>query len=1603
MEALRVIARATRVCSVDANAHPDIYQSLLRTCADVLRVADISRDCAMYAGLAIPSLLAVHDSDDVTVVAMLPYTRVLLDYDTSTPALAADVANFSELPQLALLRGMLSTAPQKLLVSPIGSEAPICVLRAFFGPLHQMCVKPTEALSRLFALQTLQFWLNALVAVIKNNATDAKEIELMFASANDVLALVWNFWDDAFRSVGAQVRQLFDNVLDLFDAYGSSAIPQAAITRQTFLSTAVTRLLDLEWSRKAKSQALTLLVPRVGASALLAARPDFFEILVAASEVHLAAKTVPPLWMALLRNLQLQYSEDTAGEWRRVYVPQLAAGLLKGGWLQSALFTYVMDDVFREDAGACNALLTEVSAYARTHGILAATPALISILATARPRGQWDWSTTPAAAADIVTPALIAHALLSDNEEMRMDALQLVAVPRSAQPVLPIEDALIRLFLTHNMKSASTKVRSRTQGGIKKFMVRVESNARKRQELTAAAIADPTSLFQLQCLDAGAGLGLALDDCDIDLFLQRLFVGAMHPSGAFQRRMQALNFFPCHPSSLALPCIPAMLINTFTDPFDANREFAYDVLLNCSAPLSGFSTPESVSSLAQWALRLLAHEHLRQRDGAAATLRLIAEKYVRGLKWKVGVHTDRLGCVCEADAFQTSAQASVYFIEQLVAVARAELNSGAANLGVVHGVLLSLRYIFNDLDFGTADMIAHAELWRPLLAEIVKTIHDTDAVALNRFTQSGPDGEPVPSMDGGMMTEELEEVNDAPLMSIAVSVHGVGFADARVYLRVQAWLSIKESSLLAGVVVSRLPLDGTAADLLSIPQLMELGDLLQRVMLSTGHTGVIEKTSLGFSLLCRRLLHAPPASLNAIPAAWSENMLSITENGLKTTILRRSAGLPFCFLAIFNSEPSRHEHRLLNIAIPRLLHIAMYAEADTTKVHAMNVLRSLFRESSLAVNVQPFVERGLLLVMECLQSKSWMIRNSAMMMVQALSLRCIGARRVSESGTIAPREFFARCPSVLAPAKAALSANDTEEDSQLFAMLLLLSQMSPAVSSDEDVVSLLPLVAAATRVKTMNLRMLAARAVVSLVSTDQVVAYTQQLITSLPASPSERVSMNIVHGTLLQLYHIMALHVATGSDDLRAALTEVLTSIQTRLWLASSTNRCALVRNALLRILDEFVLENAMSAAELKSASIECALNAAQPTADTVVNVGVSVLRTHALGMSIRSMAAVDLAQVPALLEQMLRDDSYDVRRSALKHVLKLLTSSKHNQAATWTDIAHIAMLNALRDTDEGVLSKSYRLLRLLAQSSSSGSIVKMVAPYTEQFWSKVADIVDGAFPVNLQREAVAFMGLVIQQTLFLQDSGNKMLTQWIQTLVECASPDADPDLRYAVCDSLAAAQALLIPLLAVEIARPLWLVVIDLLQDEDDAIRSAASSLVSATCDGLSLHPPSALQAAFVQLSKRYGSDVFIAKTLLTIIVPAPEASAAAAEAVAEDEAPKQLSAFEPDTSNTHSEETLCAELAVHCLEMSLRAHPEIRQALQAEIPNVLQQLRGYAAQLRHQATYWPGGISYDQVIFRNVHRLLLAMAMFAALPPNADLLASVAQCMSTSTTCQY
>ena len=88
---------------------------------------------------------------------------------------------------------------------------------------------------------------------------------------------------------------------------------------------------------------------------------------------------------------------------------------------------------------------------------------------------------------------------------------------------------------------------------------------------------------------------------------------------------------------------------------------------------------------------------------------------------------------------------------------------------------------------------------------------------------------------------------------------------------------------------------------------------------------------------------------------------SITSQQISTT--RRSAGLPFSFLAIFSAIlPS--DKTSFTCAFDRLFEISESKSdkiSDESRVHAMNTLRTVFSDGKLAKYLVPYVERAFIL------------------------------------------------------------------------------------------------------------------------------------------------------------------------------------------------------------------------------------------------------------------------------------------------------------------------------------------------------------------------------------------------------------------------------------------------------------------------------------------------------------------------------------------------------------------------------------------------------------------------------------------------------------------
>lgn len=159
-------------------------------------------------------------------------------------------------------------------------------------------------------------------------------------------------------------------------------------------------------------------------------------------------------------------------------------------------------------------------------------------------------------------------------------------------------------------------------------------------------------------------------------------------------------------------------------------------------------------------------------------------------------------------------------------------------------------------------------------------------------------------------------------------------------------------------------------------------------------------------------------------------------------LLRRSAGIPAAFIALFLSEPEGSPKKLLPQALRWLISLAEKplmdpigskymdkevnpSEMDPSEklskirdegvvptVHAFNVLKAAFNDTNLAADTSGFSAEAMIVAIRSFSSPYWEVRNSATLAYTALVRRMIGFLNVQKRGSarraLTGLEFFHR-------------------------------------------------------------------------------------------------------------------------------------------------------------------------------------------------------------------------------------------------------------------------------------------------------------------------------------------------------------------------------------------------------------------------------------------------------------------------------------------------------------------------------------------------------------------------------------------------------------------
>ena len=163
------------------------------------------------------------------------------------------------------------------------------------------------------------------------------------------------------------------------------------------------------------------------------------------------------------------------------------------------------------------------------------------------------------------------------------------------------------------------------------------------------------------------------------------------------------------------------------------------------------------------------------------------------------------------------------------------------------------------------------------------------------------------------------------------------------------WRILKEYNELVAVIFKRIEIKDFSIDLL-----IETGVQIKTMLLYIIHKGSFISLYETFRQICQRFITYAPVS--NIPFDWLQdltNKLSSVEDILSVT--RRSGGLPFLYLALVTTINSHQKNRqILSFVVVGLVNLFNApTSCNELKIHILNILRLLFKDSTIGNDISP--------------------------------------------------------------------------------------------------------------------------------------------------------------------------------------------------------------------------------------------------------------------------------------------------------------------------------------------------------------------------------------------------------------------------------------------------------------------------------------------------------------------------------------------------------------------------------------------------------------------------------------------------------------------------
>nr|XP_044993503.1 thyroid adenoma-associated protein isoform X2 [Jaculus jaculus] len=1394
-----------------------------------------------------------------------------------------------------------------------------------------------ESTLGMFLARILASWTNSALHILGSSSLSLKHsLSGNSRIAGRLLEYVYTHWEHPLDALRHQTKIIFRNLLQI---HRLTIEGDDVITDPFFLdlTKSVLRLewhikgkyaclgclvecIGIEHILTVDKTIPSQILEVMGDQSLVPYASDLLETMFKNHKIHLKSKTISDTWIE---------------QWHETWVSPLLCVLCEGNLDQkSYVIDYYLPKLLNDSPESLRYMVkilqTSIDAKTGSYSSRGALGALMACLRTARAHGHLQsatdtWET-------VVSSARIKQGLIHQHCQVRIDTLGLLCESnRSTEIVSAEEMQWVQFFVTYNLNSQSPGVRQQICSLLKKLFCRIQESSQVlyKLEKSKSKLEPENELAKDQ---PSASLqqykNFMSSICSI------LFE-ALCPGSSYSTRFSALTIL----GSIAdvFPVLEGntytvyqlshdidagrfqILMECFTSTFEEVKMLAFDLLMKLSATVVQFQDPEKQHSVFQAALELSTST--RPYDCVTASYLL------NFLIWQDAVppclsaspaqqvtcgNGDKSAAVVERNTLMVI-KCLIENLEDEISQAENSLLQAAASFPM-YGRVHCVTEAFRKLPLNHLQLVSE---WRAVVEKLLLLSYRLSAVVSPVIQSSSPEGlipmdtdsesasrlqvilseiQPRDTNDYFNQAKTVKECDVFDLEDLSASVSSIETSaetkskggktcdvTAQMVL-VCCWRSMKEVALLLGTVCQLLPMRSVpecSDGLLTVGQVKEIGDYFKQHLLQSRHRGAFELAYTGFVKLTEILNRCPDVSLQTLPEQWLRSVLEevkCSDPSSKLCATRRSAGIPFYIQALLASEPKKGKMDLLKFTMKELLALAAPSDdppSAVPQVHALNILRALFRDTRLGENIIPYVADGAKAAILGFTSPVWAVRNSSTLLFSSLITRTFGVKRgkdeLSKTNRMTGREFFSRFPELypflLRQLEAAASTVDSEMEGpdrhpSMFLLLLILERLYPSpmdgTSSALSLAPFVPFIIRCGRSPIYRSREMAARTLVPFLMRDQIPSTIRALLATLPSSTDQCFRQNHIHGTLLQVFHLLQAYTDSKhrmNSDFQQELTDITVCTKAKLWLAKRQNPCLVTRAVYIDILTLLtscldrptkskppVLEHLDFWEDVRELITESELITGFPWTFKVPGLPQYLQSLTKLAIpevwAMLTEAEGPASSIPVSFSRLLQSAFPEVRLLTLDTLLERAAAPALGEKGLPSLLGSMReelLLLAMKESHPGCFCKVLKILHCMDPSEWLPHTERCVHLTPKQFLIWTMDIASSdrseiqSVALRLASKVIAYLVQTCQES---QDSIVPELKQWVQLVIWSCADHLPSESRLAVAEVLTSTTPLFLtkprPVLELQDTLALWKCVLTLLQSEEQAVRDAATETVT-------------------------------------------------------------------------------------------------------------------------------------------------------------------------------